>query len=349
MSESPTLMKAATPIALVLGLIAGFAGKSLLSGSSADSASKESTDTSPQPAGPTLELVQLREKNSKLKARLAELEKPTGTDEIAETSPKSPTVVKIGGNNGKMEFDLAALMEQSQKQQQKRNAKKNELKLATLTAKLDLTEEQQTALRALLEKRSNQQGDMLSKAISFASKDGGTGSVEIDATDLADLDPTTAQKQYEEDLMALLSDDQKAAYAEYQAERRANQIEVQANRELASLQSRFDLTEDQKNSAFDAFTELAATDVDAQAETGNRFGNFQKQRQQRQEAMADVLTPEQMEVYQQSPQGGLLYSSGLPDGAEAAVFSTIDLGGASGAVFGTSVESSITIEAAPAE
>lgn len=102
----------------------------------------------------------------------------------------------------------------------------------------------------------------------------------------------------------LMSPDQEASLGEYMATERGNQIEIMTNAQLMQLQSLVSLSEEQKDQAFSRFAEMAEARVDEQLAGGDMPGG-QAARvnaffQDNAAAMETILTPEQMEIYQQA-------------------------------------------------
>jgi hypothetical protein len=105
----------------------------------------------------------------------------------------------------------------------------------------------------------------------------------------------------EEQLKALLSPDQKAAYPNYQHEEAAYNARMAANTEMMSLQATVGLTPDQQDRAFAALYDVYFAQLSGSAKPppGNQAEIMQWTLDQNAKALEPVLTPAQLESYQQ--------------------------------------------------
>lgn len=175
---------------------------------------------------------------------------------------------------------------------------RQDAKILALTTKLNLTPDQQATIRAALEKGS-QERDALREA-GFARRQEGTRETEeARRAEMAKLAAVDAAQ--EQAITAGLSAEQLAAYSGYQTEQKQNTIENRANQQLGDLLTRFSLTEDQKDAAFQFFAkqeEEYGFEPDRVAAMGGDFMSLFEQRQKNAlEALKQILTPEQYELY----------------------------------------------------
>ena len=251
---------------------------------------------------------------------------------------RSAGIVKIFGGDGESQIDLAEIQKQMEKSEQERTAKRIDARIATLTKKLGLSDDQATQVRALLEKEASLKSGALTSLIGSAIGAASGGSDDIEITEIIGAGDATGEGDgdgfdFDTELAALLDDDQKAAYAAHLEAQNENYIEATAGGQLAQLQTTIpDLSSEQKDRAFEEFARIAREDVDANGapatDDGFDFRRMMRQRSAEKEAMQEILTAEQMEVY------------------ESNNASSISIGGSPGAAVFTSgirVESSVDL------
>lgn len=207
--------------------------------------------------------------------------------------PQMATHVFRSGDDS--EIAMAEIQKQIMQQQEKRIERKVAAQLASLKSRLNLTGDQENAIREILKQKESNSGTagILSMAISAAD----SGDVSI--SNLVGGDADGPAIDYDGEIRALLNDEQAASYDAYLAERRANSIESQANQRLAQLQQSLDLSPEQKDQAFKIFTETAQNQLSSDREQGASMFTTPKEEK---EAFRQILSPEQMEVYEQTPQ-----------------------------------------------
>lgn len=244
---------------------------------------------------PRINLDSDAKKIARLEEKIAELEATGSTADDNEAKP--PKIVKMFGNNKDSQIDLTDIKDLMEKSNQARSEKLIKSRLATLTSKLNLTDEQIERVRELLEKDVATQSGGL--AVFLDSALAGGVQREDEAADDFDFDA---------ELDALLDEDQKAAYAAHIEAQNENYIEASANRQLAQLQTNVsDLSKEQKDRAFNEFARIARDEVESSgipAAGGMNIdiARMTQQRDARQEAMNEILSPEQAEVYKTNSQ-----------------------------------------------
>lgn len=161
-------------------------------------------------------------------------------------------------------------------------------KLAALKTRLKLTDSQVSELNAAIQR------DVDSSAKHNPFQPGGQP-VSPDAA-------ASSEPGFEETLSKTLTPEQQQEYKTYQAEEKSSQIEMMANMELMQLQTTVSLSEEQKDKAFQAFSQEAQRTSDPQSyQTGGTIDTntiIDQQMQRKKEALRGILTPEQFAIYE---------------------------------------------------
>lgn len=162
-------------------------------------------------------------------------------------------------------------------------------RLARLTASLHLTPEQIEAARAILARQG--------QAMSAGMKQAVTG--KFDKEELARLGRAAGNP--DQQIQALLTPDQKAAYPSYQEEEAAHNARLAANAELLQLQTTPGLTPEQQDRAFAALYQVTFDQLTGAASppAGDQAAVWQWTLDQKATALAPILTSSQMEAYRQ--------------------------------------------------
>ena len=269
-------------------------------------------------------------------ARIAQLEtalqnKTSQLERLTQPATKPPVGVKSGTGEppavakeaeAKAQAKAAAAGNRREAMQQqfleKQKLKLDE-RLAALRTRLNLTDEQAAAIREIMEK--NPQGP---EAMIMSAMAGG----DVDKTRLVVdfLRPGQKSAELTEKIAALLTPEQQEGYTAFRQEQRTNDIEIKTGKELARLQSSLTLSPDQKDKAFAVLSAMAQQEYDTpvspmtnlmvqQIETQGdgaaakalqphieeikAAGDLARQRrQQRVEAMREILSPEQVSLYE---------------------------------------------------
>ncbi|MCP4847795.1 MAG: hypothetical protein GY899_07610 [Verrucomicrobiaceae bacterium] len=272
-------------------LIFGFLGVSLIT------KNKVTPDeVNPTTKPPHLKVSQLQEENRRLRKRIEALK-----DSPKVEANKPEIEVAVIGENSLAGLDMENLRQQILERQQVQSEKKISLKLAALAEHLGLSNNQREEVRQLMVAKAAEKRKRFGRIFDISGKKtNGNEALEIVSNALS---AGGREDTFDDDLATLLDDEQKEAYADYQANQRANMAEARANQDLAALQSMFELDSKQKDQAFDAFAELARQDLEVpdSADGILNAGRIIKQREKRIAALEPILTAEQMEVYQESP------------------------------------------------
>ena len=311
-------MKAKFITTFILGAVVGGLCVSLLS-----KGGEPAPDPAPQAkaAPPRINPDNDATKIARLEKKIAALEAESATVSVAESEEGKSSVVKVFGGDGASQIDFEEIRKQMEKGESERSEKLINSRLATLTSKLNLSEEQAKKVRELLEKDVASQGGGVAMLIESALAGG-----------LQREDEPSDEFDFDAELDALLDDDQKTAYAEYVDVQNENYIEASANRQLAQLQTSVpDLTTEQKDRAYEEFARVARDDVET---SGNptRVGSnldvarMSEQQKARKDAMKEILTPEQTDLYEAGNQNVITFGGGAGQIMSSdAVFSAPDI------------------------
>lgn len=205
---------------------------------------------------------------------------------------------------------------QFRKMRQMDRVQRQDAKILALTTKLNLTPEQAAAVRAALEKGSAER-DAIRDAGDERRRAGTPDSDEKRRADMATF--AAIETAQEANITAGMSADQLAAYSEYKTEQKQSTVESQANRQLGDLSNKFSLTEEQKEAAFQYY---AAQEQDngfdparLAAEGADMRTVFEQRQKQQLEAMKQILTPEQFELFNtQEEQRSTMFREMTPGG-----------------------------------
>ena len=261
-----------------------------------------------------VEVTLLQKENERLRKQVERLGN-TATKKEADSSKMNFSVISERNEKIPAMADLQKLI---RIQQQAQAERKMNLRLESLKKHLNLREDQVAKVRRIMHAQSLSKSNDLSRLLDLSgNKTSGKDALAIVNNLLA---PDKSNEAFNTDLASLLDEDQKNAYEEYLVTQRTNRVEAMANKDLAALQSMFELTDDQKDLAFNTFADLARQKLEPnRAESGildaqQIFTN----REQKVTALKSILTSEQVEVYRNSPAANtaeLMGFSHNPDGA----------------------------------
>ena len=212
--------------------------------------------------------------------------------------------------------EQAARSAQFKKMRVMDRTQRHDAKILALTTKLNLTPEQQTAVRSALEKGSAER-DAIRDAADGRRRAGKVDTEEQRQGNVAEVARIEANQ--EETIVAGMSGDQLAAYSAYQTEQKQATVESRANQQLGDLTNKFSLTEEQKEAAFQFFAgqeEEQGSDPALITAAGAAARTVFEQRLQTQlEGMKQILTPEQFELYSaQQAQRSAMFGDMTPGG-----------------------------------
>ncbi len=231
-------------------------------------------------------VAKLEKQNEELNRKLS------GTGAVAAIDPvKSADGAKKPGDSGKK--SLIEMMMELGSTQEKRKA---EDEVAQLAGRLDLTEAQaEEALAAMLEKLERQQ----KAGIKLLS-----GEASLADLMASDEDDFTA---FDAAMSEILNEQQQAEYAAVQEEREIKRVEKKTIEDMQGLEGAVDLTEEQKDLAWDVFVKINAEDKPGGAPpdlTLEDFGGFvDEQIDKRLELLQPILNQDQHSAYQVQADG----------------------------------------------
>jgi RNA polymerase sigma factor (sigma-70 family) len=162
-------------------------------------------------------------------------------------------------------------------------------KLSRLKATLNLTAGQEESAREILNRQAQAMSAGMQQA--FSGK--------FDKEELARLGKNAGNT--DEQIKALLSPDQMAAYPNYQQEEAAYSARMAANTELMSLEATVGLNPDQQDRAFAALYEANYSQLSGSVKppSGNQADVMQWTLDQKAKALQPILTQSQFDTYQQ--------------------------------------------------
>jgi hypothetical protein len=181
-------------------------------------------------------------------------EKPKS--ENAKDTPARPARPAIDNSKREIEAKATEAGKKMQQQMAQRmtdmQRKKFEARFAKLCAELNLSPDQQARIRAAMEERFVKMGE-------FFSFDG-SGDNSAKMKELSDL---MERDGLEEATAALLNDQQKAGFDALKAKERQSRIDSRALKDLGTLGTVLDLTQEQKDAVYGVLSEQAAKQEDA--------------------------------------------------------------------------------------
>lgn len=223
----------------------------------------------------------------------------------------------------KFKKQAEAQQERMKKALNDRKAMKVAERLSALKSRLGLTDAQAENLKKVLMENMKDPSDMLLAGMQQEGKDQSPKN-ELDL--LLSMMKGGNDKELDAQVVALLTPEQQQAYAAFQAEQKANKVEIKANKELARLQNSMSLSPEQKDKAFGVFSQLATAEIEnpvspfatiAMMDPGNRMkgqpgfeqiqaeaDRYKAAQQNRLAAMKEVLSPEQYQIYETQAQQG---------------------------------------------
>ncbi|MBI2947278.1 MAG: sigma-70 family RNA polymerase sigma factor [Verrucomicrobia bacterium] len=164
--------------------------------------------------------------------------------------------------------------------------------LTRMKAKLNLTPEQEQSIRGILLKQAEQGVQVAQRAFT-----GKLTNEDIEGSYQSDSNP-------KDEINALLSPEQQAAYKEFKKEEAASVARLAANAELLQIQGTLGLSQEQQDQVFNILYErslgqgLDNAEVSSPKST-DPLARIQQQFQQTLKSMEKVLSPSQFESYRQ--------------------------------------------------
>ena len=238
--------------------------------------------------------------NDKLASRVQELLKRENNAATALPEKKTGGLVGLFGGDGTngMSEAMGKMVKAAIEQQL-------EAKIAGMMAKLNLTPDQEKAVRAIMEKQ-------MSSGIESPQK---MFKGELSADEVEKMGKGT--KSEEAQIKELLTPEQVAAYDVYQTEEKTRMARLMANSEMMQMQASLQLTEEQQDKAFAVLAEQTLGQLNVYDGNPAGAGDFWKRQfEKKAEALQGVLTPEQLERYRKFQEQQMkMYEALMPKGA----------------------------------
>jgi hypothetical protein len=219
--------------------------------------------------------------NDKLSARVQEFmqgENNLATLEKPKTRKTGLAAMFGGDGTNGMSEAMSGMMKSVLEQQ-------TDAKLAGMKAKLNLTPEQEKAIREIMAQQMSRGVEMAQKMFK--------GELSKEEMEKMGKEP---MKSEEEQIKALLTPEQIAGYDDYEKEEKVRMARLVANSELMQMQTTLQLTEEQQDKVFAVLAEQAQSQFDPKS-TGTNGFDFRHQAETKAEALRGMLTPEQFERY----------------------------------------------------
>lgn len=231
-------------------------------------ANSETKDLNQETSGVSDQVNQLQAANDELKKEL---------DDAKKGTPTQPTI-----NPAVLADMLRGMMRGGQFQ--------NSQRLFLLQTRLKLTPEQNAAIKAAMDKDAEARRDIMRQMFRNGGK--------VDPTAAANAD--TLDKT----LQTVLSQYQMAQYQQLQADVTASRAETVATTQVDQMAPLLQLSDTQKEQVLNALYQVQSSAPDPATLIGNpnAMSTLASQTQATQDALAKVLTPDQLALYQQQAQ-----------------------------------------------
>jgi gas vesicle protein len=258
----------------------------------------------PEPAGV------VNRKAEALKSQIADLKQELVKAKKPATN-KTPKAVVKSFTTDNENVDMEAIQSQMAKHMAQQVTNRVAAQLSTLRARLGLSPEQEEVIKEILTRKESSASGT-SDIVAMALESVGKGNLNIGG--LTRQYPESGNPDYDAEIRAALDEEQAASYDTFLADQRTNTIEIHANQRLAQLQQTLDLTPEQKDQAFSVFTDSAASQFNNPSLHGVK---------EEREILREILTPEQVVVYESTPQvfisgsANILNLTDLPGGAQS--------------------------------
>ena len=260
---------------------------------------KQGKQSQKQPDAPNSEeLLKLRASQAEMRAEILQLRGRLGAalreKALTETKALTPQQPDLNNSNtNTFVSGMADLMKNTINQQV-------DGKLARMKAKLNLTADQESAIKDILVQQAEKSSQAIQKV--FAGK-----------TSLKELrDAEQPLKNPEDQINVLLSPDQVAQYKTYKREEAMATARLSANAELIQMQTSLGLTQEQQDQVFGVLYDQSVKIYDASVNNeipkkDDPVAVLEWQIDQKAKGLASILSPEQVEVYRKQQQAGVQF------------------------------------------
>jgi hypothetical protein len=180
-------------------------------------------------------------------------------------------------------------------------ASRNEEKFQRLVKRLNLTDDQQATLRAAMDAEDKRTEEMTAKMLAGGKVDPAAVAAEMKGT-----------KSVEQTLNDMLTPDQKTTYTQMKTDEKANNAEAMASMEMNQMATSLNLSDAQKDQVGSALyqNQLNMQDpawikANMPSTPGDPLAMIDAQAKAKEDALAKVLTPDQLATYHQQAQSQL--------------------------------------------
>jgi hypothetical protein len=230
------------------------------------------------------QLAEANTNNDALVAKVQELLKRQAAGAPPAATPaegESNGLAGLFGGNGTngMSAAMGKMMQSAMEQQV-------DAKMAALKTKLNLTPEQEAAIRDILKKEAAHGTEIAQKMFN-----GGLNTNELAA---AMSNPLSTDEQ----IKALLTPDQATAYDTYKTEEETRNARLMANMELMQIQNVLQLDQAQQDKVFTVLVDQTRNQISGSQTNVEAALDFRGQMERKAEALRGVLTPDQFTAYQ---------------------------------------------------
>jgi RNA polymerase sigma factor (sigma-70 family) len=246
------------------------------------------------------ELDRLRKAENELKVEVARLRNELGTLKRA-TGASPAAAAPVAGAPAPDKPALPAVMTAAMKAaiEQQTVGKLNRLK-----PRLNLTPEQEEAIRTILTRQAERATSAAEKM--FAGK--------LSREEMAALDKGSPNP--EEEILAVLTPEQVTAYQEFKQEENVSNSRLVANAELLQMQTQLGLTQEQQDKVFNALYDYTLETLSGKIEGGppksaEPAAALAWQLERKFKALEGVLTPEQLAGYREMQEKQMKLVEGL--------------------------------------
>jgi hypothetical protein len=180
-----------------------------------------------------------------------------------------------------------------------------------MKVKLGLSAEQEQAIRDIMMKQMGFGTEMAQKLFK--------GELSREELEKMGKEMGKAQPSEEQQIKALLTAEQVAAYDEFEKEERTRMARLTANSELMQIQSQLGLDEAQQDKVFAILADQTLSQFEGKPGDASAALDVRSQYDRKAEALKEVLTPEQFERYKKFQEQQLkMIESFLPKSASNA-------------------------------
>jgi Spy/CpxP family protein refolding chaperone len=176
---------------------------------------------------------------------------------------------------------------------------KEQEKFQRLVKRLNLTDDQQAALKAAMDAEDKRTEEMSSKFMANGKIDPAEVAAEMKGT-----------KSTDQTLKEILTPEQKATYEQMKTDERNNTAEASASMEMNQMATSLNLTDAQRDQVGSALYQ-AELNVPHVSNSSDPTAFLDEQAKAKEDALAKVLTPDQLATYHQQAQSQLAFQKSI--------------------------------------